>query len=228
MSRVSGPTIGRNLTFRSRGSDAHSTLARFLTGATVDMIVLGPVQQDCCGYHKFGPSCLSIMVNFLSVPPHSRGADCAGPSNSPKRSCRPSRPCVTSETTKRLSVHKGYSMSGLAAAAALLLAAAGCGSHHGSANNGPAIAWAERVCLSVQRGATTLSQPPSIESTDPATARAGLVGYLDRVTGALDTVSRGITDAGPPPVSGGASAVAKATATLTPTPAAVGDAKTKL
>lgn len=111
------------------------------------------------------------------------------------------------------------------------LAVAGCGrsSSDQSANANQAISWAEKVCMSIQQGAVALTQPPVVdEASDPLTAKNSLVDYLGKLSQALDTVSAGIRNAGPPPVANGQAAVDRAMVTITETKTAVDGARTKL
>lgn len=81
----------------------------------------------------------------------------------------------------------------------------------------PAVAWAEKVCVSVEAGAAKLSTLPAMDTTDPVSTRDGMVAYLGDLVTALGGLADGIRAAGTPPVPDGTVAVDNALRTLTTT-----------
>ncbi|HEU5470511.1 MAG TPA: hypothetical protein VFV67_07645 [Actinophytocola sp.] len=106
------------------------------------------------------------------------------------------------------------------------LVAVGCGTDEDP--DAPAVAWAEQVCASVERGAATLASPPATDPNDPQGAKVVLADYLGRVSQALDTVAGGIREAGAPPVDDGQRAVDDALRTITELRAALDSAKNRV
>jgi hypothetical protein len=120
----------------------------------------------------------------------------------------------------------------IAAASALSVALTGCGSSDNNAGgsgsggsssansgasgggSGDAVAWAEKVCKSVEGDVASLSKTPDIDQSDPAKAKDGMVAYLGGLATALGHMASGIKDAGAPPVADGAQAVTKVTDAL--------------
>ena len=107
------------------------------------------------------------------------------------------------------------------------LVVAGCSDSDGD-SDGPAVAWVERVCASVEKGAQTLASPPAADLADPQTAKTAFTDYLGRVSQALDTVSAGIRDAGQPPVDDGQRAVDNAMGTISEIKTAIETARTRV
>ncbi|MFL6144586.1 MAG: hypothetical protein ACJ72N_22325 [Labedaea sp.] len=107
-------------------------------------------------------------------------------------------------------------------------ALAACGSRPHGPDADPAVDWAEQVCARVETGAATLAQPPSVDLNDPQRARDGMVGYLERLSTALDSVASGLRGAGSPPVVDGQAAVDKAMATIGESKTAVDAARDRL
>ena len=92
----------------------------------------------------------------------------------------------------------------------------------------PAVQWIDKVCGSIAAGGQSLSQMPAVDPADPAKAKEGLVGFLSGLTNALTSVSKGITDAGVPPVADGQATVDKAQATIDGAKTSLDSARTKL
>jgi hypothetical protein len=77
-----------------------------------------------------------------------------------------------------------------------------------------AIRWADTVCGGVAAGSAKLGTPPALGNADPASDRDAMVGFLDRLTSALDDMGHGLSAAGQPPVANAKSTVDKALASL--------------
>ncbi|WP_214367441.1 hypothetical protein [Pseudonocardia sp. H11422] len=96
-----------------------------------------------------------------------------------------------------------------------LIVVAGCSSGAGSAPQGDAVRWADDMCGAVQQYTEIASNPPVLDSADPAAALRGFSDYLARsgtaLQGSLDELGR----LGPSPVEGGDAVVADLTGTLT-------------
>jgi hypothetical protein len=120
----------------------------------------------------------------------------------------------------------------VATAAALLLALTACSDDSGSggsgSGSGDAVAWAEKVCKSVEGDVGKLNQTPDIDPSNPAQAKDSLVSYLGTIETALGNMVSGIRDAGDPPVADGKAAVDKLVNTLEGAKTSVGTAKTNL
>jgi len=128
------------------------------------------------------------------------------------------------------------------AAALVAIAVSACGSDTtnsgspASGSNPPssgtasseAVAWADKVCKSVESEVGTLTKDPNIDTSDPKAAKDGLVKFLDDFGTALDRLIGGIKGAGDPPVPEGKQAVDQTTQGLEQAKQAVADAKTKL
>jgi hypothetical protein len=130
-----------------------------------------------------------------------------------------------------------------AAAVLLALAVSACGSEtsnsgSGSSNtsgapssggaSGEAVAWADKVCKSVESEIGTLTQQPEVDTSNPESAKAGLVKFLEDFGTALDRLIGGIKGAGEPPVPEGKQVVEDTTKQLEQAQQVVSDAKTKL
>jgi hypothetical protein len=116
----------------------------------------------------------------------------------------------------------------IAMAVALTVGLAGCGSDSDAPAGGDAVAWAEKVCTSVESEVAVLSQSPDIDPSDPKQAKANLLTYLTNFSVALDRMNTGIRDAGVPPVADGGQAVEKVTGAIQDAKKGVDDAKTNL
>jgi hypothetical protein len=128
------------------------------------------------------------------------------------------------------------------AAVLLALAVGGCGSDAAnpssptSGSNPPssgaasdeAVAWADKVCKSVESEFGTLTNQPNIDTSDPEAAKTGLVQFLDDFGTALDRLIGGIKGAGEPPVPEGKQPVEETTKGLEQAKRSVEDAKTRL
>jgi hypothetical protein len=128
------------------------------------------------------------------------------------------------------------------AASALSLALTGCGNSNSNSNSGSggtsgssssggggdAVAWAEKVCKSVEGDVAALSKTPDMDATDPQKAKDGMSAYLGSLATALGHMASGIKDAGPPPVSGATDAVSKLTDSLNQAKTTVETAKSNL
>jgi hypothetical protein len=124
----------------------------------------------------------------------------------------------------------------------LLLAVAGCGSDtpgsgtgaggsgtaSSSAANADAVAWADKVCQSVESEVGTLTEPPQIDTSSPEAARDGLTSYLNDFGTAIDRLIGGIKGAGAPPVADGQRVVDETTQALERAQETIQNARTKL
>jgi hypothetical protein len=126
----------------------------------------------------------------------------------------------------------------------LTLTAAGCGDKGGdagstgtsgstatSADSGgssDAVDWADKVCSGIKDDVAALSTQPDIDQSNPQAAKDGLVTYLGTLETSLDGMASAVTDAGDPPVDGGAEAVKGFTDTIATAKAAVTTAKGKI
>jgi hypothetical protein len=95
------------------------------------------------------------------------------------------------------------------AASALSLALTGCGNSNSNSNSGSggtsgssssggggdAVAWAEKVCKSVEGDVAALSKTPDMDATDPQKAKDGMSAYLGSLATALGHMVSGATDA---------------------------------
>ena len=132
----------------------------------------------------------------------------------------------------------------LVPAAALVLTLSACGSGNtttGSASgtsstptssgaeaSGDAVAWADRVCKSVESEVGTLTQKPNIDTSSPEAAKAGLISFLDNLGTALDRLVGGIKSAGDPPVPNGKQAAEETAKTFDQAKKTLQEAKTQL
>jgi hypothetical protein len=94
--------------------------------------------------------------------------------------------------------------------------------------SGEAVAWADKVCKSVESEIGTLTQEPKIDLSNAASARAGLTKFLDDFGTALDRLIGGIKGAGEPPVPDGKQVSDTAVRQFEQAQQIVSDAKTKL
>lgn len=95
------------------------------------------------------------------------------------------------------------------------VAVSGCSESGGSSSSEQdALAWAERVCQSLHEGGAALSKPPQLDPRSPQKAKASVVGYLETLHKALESMDAELQDAGSPPVAKGLNAYGKALATL--------------
>jgi hypothetical protein len=119
-------------------------------------------------------------------------------------------------------------MRRLAVLAALSLALTACSDdgNSGGDTNDP-VAWAEKVCTSVEGSIGALGQP-DIDPNDPRKSKDNMVAYLGNIANALDRMMTGIREAGTPPVNDGAQTVDRVTATLGDAKRAVDEAKANL
>jgi hypothetical protein len=128
-------------------------------------------------------------------------------------------------------------------AAAFSLALTGCGgnstsgSGSGSGSNsssaggsagGDAVAWAEKVCKSVEPEVASLSKMPDVDTTDLQKTKDSMVAYLGKFSTALGHMSSAIKDAGDPPVSNAKADVDKVTGALESAKKTVDEAKANL
>jgi hypothetical protein len=128
----------------------------------------------------------------------------------------------------------------IAAAATVLLALTGCGNSSTSGSGtgsgtstpsgggGDAVAWAEKVCKSVEQDVAALSKTPDVSGTDLQKIKNGMVDYLGRFSTALGHMASSLRDAGDPPVSGAKPDVEKVTTALDSAKKTVEEAKTNL
>jgi hypothetical protein len=147
-------------------------------------------------------------------------------------------------------VWKGITMSRVlvgTAAAVLALAVSACGSDTANSGSGnstntsntastatsgaagaDAVAWADKVCKSVESEVGTLTQEPKIDTSTPESAKAGLTSFLNDFGTALDRLIGGIKSAGDPPVADGKQVVDETTKGLEQAKQTIQDAQTKL
>jgi hypothetical protein len=97
-----------------------------------------------------------------------------------------------------------------------------------SSNGGDPVAWAEKVCKSVESQLATMSQSPNIDPSDPKQAKENLLTYLGSFASALDRIAGGIKDAGNPPVADGSQVVDKVTKAMQDAKKSVEDARDNL
>ncbi|HEV2779714.1 MAG TPA: hypothetical protein VGX25_09965 [Actinophytocola sp.] len=116
-------------------------------------------------------------------------------------------------------------MRRLAVLATLALAMTACGDDSGSTDP---VAWAEKVCKSVEGNLGVLHQQPDVDPTNPQQAKESMTAYLQNIANALGGMIGGIRDAGAPPVDDGAAAVDKLTTTLDNAKKAIDGAKSQL
>lgn len=132
----------------------------------------------------------------------------------------------------------------LAVAAVLALALSACGSGGGttagsasgtttassnsSEASGDAVAWADKVCKSVEHEAGAFTQKPNIDTSNAESAKAGLISYLDSLGTAVDRLISGIKDAGDPPVPNGKQAAEETTKAFEEAKKTLQDAKVQL
>jgi len=110
------------------------------------------------------------------------------------------------------------------AAAAVALMLAGCGS---GATNDP-VAWAESVCKKIEPEVAKLQKTPDMDVTDLAKTKDALVPYLGDLANAINSMSTGLTEAGAPPVDGGADLVKRTVEAMDKAKQAVERAQDKL
>jgi hypothetical protein len=122
-------------------------------------------------------------------------------------------------------------------AVAISLVLAGCGSKSDSGSGsgsgsgsttGDPVAWAEKVCKSVEADVTLFTTPPNIDPSDPAKQKDGIVAYLGNLSTALDHFISGVKAAGPPPVADGQQAMTKMTDAFTAAKKTIDDAKSNI
>jgi hypothetical protein len=109
----------------------------------------------------------------------------------------------------------------------LTVALAACSGSKGSADVDP-VAWAEKVCKSIEGQAAVLSQAPTADTADPKKAKETLLAYLGNLATGLDKLASGVRDAGTPKVNDGSQVVEKVTKTLQDARRGVEDAKSNL
>jgi hypothetical protein len=130
-----------------------------------------------------------------------------------------------------------------AAAAVLVLALSACGSggttpgsasgtstsasSTGSEASGDAVAWADKVCKSVESEIGTLTEKPNIDTSNLETAKAGLISFMDNFGTALDRLIGGIKGAGDPPVPNGKQAADETAKVFEEAKKTLQDAKTQ-
>ena len=90
------------------------------------------------------------------------------------------------------------------------------------------VAWMGQVCTALLPAVQSMSERPSLSTSDPATAVAGISSFLDKSSTAVDGAITGMAAAGPSPVGGGDEAVAALTKTLTAFRDTAREAKTKI
>lgn len=108
-----------------------------------------------------------------------------------------------------------------ASVAALSLTLAGCSA-------GDPVAWAEKVCGSMEPEIKKLTTPAQVDPTDPVKAKDAMSAYLGSAAGAMGNMVNSMESAGDPPVDGGGEAVDKVTAALNNAKSAFEEAKSTL
>jgi hypothetical protein len=101
-------------------------------------------------------------------------------------------------------------------------------SGNSSEASGDAVAWADKVCKSVESEVGTLTQKPNIDTSSPEAAKAGLITFLDKLGTALDRLIGGIKGAGDPPVPNGKEAAEKTAKVFEQAKSTIEDAKIQL
>jgi hypothetical protein len=119
-------------------------------------------------------------------------------------------------------------ISAVALAAVAALAVAGCssgsGSHSGSGSPGEGsgereepttaqVAWAEKFCGQVEKGALQL-EFPRIDPENPEEAKKKVVGFLGGLSAQLDSLEEKLAESGAPSVAGGEKTFEKAMGNL--------------
>jgi hypothetical protein len=138
---------------------------------------------------------------------------------------------------------RGFARLVPGATATLVLALSACGSggttagsasgttaasSTGSEASGDAVAWADKVCESVQSEVGSLTQKPNIDTSTPESAKAGLISFMDNLGTALDRLIGGIKGAGDPPVPNGKQAAEETTKMFEEAKKTLQDAKAQL
>jgi hypothetical protein len=119
----------------------------------------------------------------------------------------------------------------LVALTALAVALTACSNSSDSSKaptGGDPVAWAEKVCKSVESQLATMAQSPNIDPNDPKQAKESLLAYLGNFAAALDRIAGGIKDAGSPPVADGSQVVDKVTKAMQDAKKSVDDARDNL
>jgi hypothetical protein len=90
------------------------------------------------------------------------------------------------------------------------------------------VAWMGKVCTALLPAIEAMSERPALNSSNPATAVAGISSFLAKSSTAVDGAITGMAAAGPSPIEGGDEAVAALTETLTSFRDTAREAKTKI
>lgn len=116
----------------------------------------------------------------------------------------------------------------LATLTALAVLLTACSDDKSGGDGVDPVAWAEKVCKSVEGQAAVLSQSFNPDTTDPPKAKENLLSYLTNLAAGLDKLNNGVKDAGTPKVNDGPQVVEKVTRTLRDAKQGVDNAKSNL
>jgi len=126
----------------------------------------------------------------------------------------------------------GVGIAVVAAVLALVVSLAGCTTPAPGNGQLPAaddpVAWAGRLCASLQPLGALKGQLPALDPNDPSTGRATLSTYFTSAEQAADQALTGLAEAGPSPIAGGDDAVAALGGALHRLRDAYHEAKTKI
>jgi hypothetical protein len=140
---------------------------------------------------------------------------------------RVSRPVSTAP-----GVGMGSGMGIVAAVLTLVVSLAGCATPAPGNGQLPAaddpVAWAGRLCASLQPLGALKGQLPAMDPNDPSTGRATLSTYFTSAEQAADQALTGLAGAGSSPIAGGDDAVAALSGALHRLRDAYHEAKTKI
>ncbi|MQY04778.1 hypothetical protein [Actinomadura macrotermitis] len=115
----------------------------------------------------------------------------------------------------------------LTLAATAVASVAGCGSDDKkAAPKGPEVAWAAKVCDTVNQSTAKLALPAV--SSDVKVYRKNIVTFLDDVASRLKSMEANLQGVGSPPVEGGQASVDKALANLRATRTSLEQARVRL
>ena len=115
----------------------------------------------------------------------------------------------------------------IATLTALAVALTACSGSKGSDGVDP-VAWADKVCKSIDGQAAILGQAPSVDPSDPARAKESLLTYLGNLSTGLDKLGGGVREAGTPKVNDGSQVVDRVARTLREAKKGVDDARSNL
>ena len=116
----------------------------------------------------------------------------------------------------------------LACALTGCLAVAGCGHSDRLPNADDPVAWADRVCASLQPLAALKDESPHFDANNPAATRDSMARYFADAADRSGQSLKGLSLAGPSPIAGGDDVANKLRAALQRRQAAYGDARDKV